>query len=217
VKVHQELRIGPLTSDQETGFISWIAEHPTDKWSRDLAREDELNREPGAKFYCFACEEMPEIPAATLLLIHPARRATSWLYASNIIPRSVRELTIDQYNLILRDFHDRLVKPGAKVIGVPVELSPSDQSIEDWLSPESAKLLKAFSHGANKSTGSSHPMDRQRWCDFLIALHRAGEILDEGLLERWLVEEEKWPDDVALDLICEYEFGRYLLGRFDSQ
>ncbi len=217
MKVHQELRIGPLTGDQEARFISWVGEHLTTGWSRDFAREEELNRESAREFYCFACQQSPDRPAATLFLTHADRRATSWLYVSNIVPREVQQLTFDQYNHTLNEFETRFAKPAADSIGVRVELSSPEQSIKDWLSPESAKLLRAFSHGANKSTGSSHPMDRGRWYDFLIALHRSGENPNVGLLHRWLVEEEQWPDDIALDLVSEYEFARGLLDRFSRR
>jgi hypothetical protein len=217
VKVHQELRIGPLTGEQEPKFISWVAEHLTVGWSRDLAREEEVIRESAMKFYCFACQQSPDRPAAKLFLTHAERRTTSWLYVSNIVPQEVRQLTFDQYNHILNEFDTRFAKPAADSIGVRVELSSPEQSIEDWLSPESAKLLTAFSHLANKSTGSTHPMDRERWYDFLIALHRSGENPNVGLLQRWLIEEEQWPDDIAFDLVCEYEFARGLLDRFEPR
>jgi hypothetical protein len=108
-------------------------------------------------------------------------------------------------------------RPVADSIGVPLELSSPEQSIGDWLSPESANRMKAFSHLANKSTGSTHPMDRERWFDFLLALHRSGENPNVGLLRRWLVEEEQWFDETAFELVCEYEFARGLLGRFDPR
>lgn len=217
MKVHQELRIGPLTSEQEIEFVSSIDGRLYGGWSRDTNREVELNREGGGRFYCFACSQEANREAATLFLVHPARRATSWLYVSNIIPRDSRQLTLDQYNYILREFHDRFAKATGESLGVSVELSTPEQSLENWLSPESAKRLRIFSKAANKSTGSSHPMDRERWCDFLIAVHRAHENPSVGLLERWLVEEEEWPGDVAFDLICQFEFARELLSRFDSR
>jgi hypothetical protein len=217
LKVHQELRIGPPTVEQEAKYISWVAEHLTAGWSRDFAREEEVNRASTLKFYRFACQDAPARPAANLFLTHADRRTTSWLYVSNIVPQEVRQLTFDQYNHILNEFTTRFAKPSADSIGVRVELSSAEQSIKDWLSPESAKLLTAFSHLANKSTGSSHPMDRERWYNFLIALHRSGETPNVGLLQQWLIEEEHWPDDIAFDLVCEYEFARGLLGRFDPR
>lgn len=217
MQVHQQLSIGPLKEGQEASLIALVGERLTAGWSRDLPREEELNRESARKFYCFACEQSSERSAARLFLTRADRRATSWLYVSNIVPRDVQQLTFDQYNHILNEFETMFAKPVADSIAVPLELSSPEQSIEDWLSPESANLLKAFSHQANKSTGSTHPLDRARWFDFLLALHRSDENPNVGLLERWLIEEEKWPDETAFQLVCEYEFARDLLGRFDPR
>lgn len=217
MKVHQELSIGPLTGDQERSFVAWIEEHPTAGWVRDLAREEELNRESAKKFYCFACQRTADRAAAALFVTHADRRATSWLYVSNIVPREVQQLSLDEYNHILNEFATRFARPAADSLGIRVELSSPEQSIEDWLSSETAKRLKAFSRGANKLTGSSHWADRERWYDFLIAIHRSRENPDVGLLQRWLIEEEKWPDDITSDLVSEYEFARGLLDRFDPR
>lgn len=216
MKVRQELRIGPLGDAQEAEFISWVEAHLTTGWSRKAALEEKL-REAAIAFYCFACEQSAARQAATLFLTRAEREATSWLYVSNIVPEQISELSLDQYNQILQDFWAAFAKPAADSIGVPVELSPDEQSVKDWLSPESARLLKLFSLAANKSTGSSHPMDRQRWYDFLIALHHSGENPSVNLLRRWLVEEERWSDEAAFDLVCEYEFALGLLDRFDRR
>ncbi|MGH7812643.1 MAG: hypothetical protein ACREQI_01390 [Candidatus Binataceae bacterium] len=219
MKVHQELRIGPLTGGQENDFIAKITERLSGGWSRDAAREDELGRESLGRFryYCFRCDRTAEREAAALYLVHPARQATSWLYVSNIVPQERHELTYDQYNYILREFNERFAKQAGDDLNIPIELSAPEQSLENWLSPQTAQSLRRFSHAANKSTGAGHPKDRERWCDFLIALHRANEDPDMGLLERWLVEEEKWSEDIVSRLMRQFEFGLDLLNRFDPR
>jgi hypothetical protein len=42
------------------------------------------------------------------------------------------------------------------------------QDLENLLGEEAARRLEAFSAGVNKTTGSSHPADRDRWLAFLI-------------------------------------------------
>jgi hypothetical protein len=216
VKVHQELTIGPLNRDQEAALVSRLENRLANGWSRNKDREEEMSRTiVSSKLYCFRCNKKNKREAASLYLARAGDPSADLLYVSNIVPTDLRELTYDQYNFILCEFHERFAKPVGDSMGIRVELSRAEQTLEDWLSPQLANLLKLFSHAANKSTGSSHPMDRERWFDFLIAIHRAREHLDTGLLERWLVEEEKWPDDVAFDLICEFEFSQGLLRRFD--
>ena len=62
-----------------------------------------------------------------------------------------------------------------------------------------------------------HPLDRKRWNEFLTAAHREHAPLDSSLLERWLIEEEKWPADRAEELIRQYENGQQLLEVYESQ
>lgn len=215
VKVYQELAIGPLSEQLEEQLISRIERQLTDGWSRNAAREDEMRRE-GLKLYCFVCTANGERKGASLYLAHPGYPSGALLRVSNVIPTEMRELNYDQYNYILREFHERFAKPSCDALDIRVELSASEQTLENWVGPASAKLLRAFSRGANKSTGSSHPMDQLRWIDSLIAIHHARENLDSGLFHRWLVEEEKWPDDIAYDLISQFEFSQELLRRLDD-
>ena len=90
-------------------------------------------------------------------------------------------------------------------------------NIEGSLSPRALKLLRSFSTLANKSTGSAHPLDEQRWFAFIIAVHKDGSPLDAGTLGRWLIEDEAWPEDSAHTLTIEYEVARSLLKAYDGQ
>jgi hypothetical protein len=68
---------------------------------------------------------------------------------------------------------------------------------------------------ANKSTGASHPKDKERWFEFLISAHRTSARLDADLLARWLSEAEGWPEDTAHALAIDYEFALGLLQKYD--
>ncbi|GAA3994829.1 hypothetical protein GCM10022279_18040 [Comamonas faecalis] len=135
---------------------------------------------------------------------------------SNIVPRNVGELGITKYNLILRDFVTKIAEPAARVGGFEVELSSPHQSLDDWLDAEPTTALRRFSRLANKSTGAAHPMDRDRWYVFLIAVHHASKRLDADQLVRWLVEVERWPEDKAHELAIDYEFALGLLEQYDQ-
>lgn len=216
VKVHQEMTIGPLDADQEGALIAQIEGRLSNGWFRNIAREGDLQRCVLTKMYCFTCSKMGEREAASLYLARAQDPSTALLRVSNIVPTDIGKLSYDQYNLIVSEFHDRYVRPVCESLNVRVSLSQPEQTLENWISPELANRLRAFSRLANKSTGSSHPYDRQRWCDFLIALHGARESLDTALLERWLIEEENWPEDTTSDLISEFEFSQDLLKQVDS-
>ena len=84
------------------------------------------------------------------------------------------------------------------------------------VSPAVAEALRRFSVLANKSTGASHPLDRDRWFDFILLAHRENAQLDASVLARWLSESEGWFEDCARDLAGEYERSRSLLTRYEA-
>ena len=135
---------------------------------------------------------------------------------TNIVPIEADQLSHAQYNAALQDFAEKIVKPTTKALALDIEMSADVQSPEDWMSPTSAELLKRFSRNANKSTGSSHPFDRERWHEFIIGLHAERREIDTEKLGRWLQDVERWSDEAAIDLIIEYEFGRDLLKQYDG-
>jgi hypothetical protein len=134
---------------------------------------------------------------------------------TNIVPRDVSELGYEAYNQTLKDFVSRIVKPASKQVDFKFDLTSEQQSLNDWVCDNVAQELRRFSKLANKSTGSAHPSDRQRWLDFILLSHRSKTKLDTELLVRWLIESQKWADDKAYDLATQYEFGLELLNKYD--
>ncbi|MCY4382328.1 MAG: hypothetical protein OXE44_04180 [Nitrospinae bacterium] len=129
----------------------------------------------------------------------------------NIVPLEDDELGTSGYNDILNDFIERVVGPASQELEFDIVVTPRKQSITDWTSDEVASALHTFSVCANKSTGAGHPADRKRWFEFLFAAHAANTRLDAELLGRWLVEAEKWPPEVAFDLVDRYQYSMDLL------
>ncbi|HHQ6722386.1 TPA: hypothetical protein ACSTNG_002148 [Serratia fonticola] len=136
---------------------------------------------------------------------------------ANIVPKNVGELGIKKYNLILRDFYEKIIKPLEKEEGFNVVISSNTQSLDDWLDESTAKSLNIFSRMANKYTGASHPLDQERWYSFLINAHKSSASLDAGQLSRWLIEVDNWPDEIARELAINYEFARGLLKTYDEK
>jgi hypothetical protein len=134
---------------------------------------------------------------------------------TNIVPRNVGELGEHRYNIALRDFVERVATPAAAEAGFTVEITPANQGLDDWLPGDAADALRHFSSAANKATGSSHSMDRQRWFNFLLEAHRSHGSLNTHKLVRWLTEIEHWSDEKADDLAVQYEFALGLLDEYD--
>ncbi len=179
-------------------------------WTRDRSAEErgkDRSVRNGHR-YCFSCARSSDRRAALLAL---SEQTSGVLYVSNIVPTEGSRLSRGEYNRILEEFHELFVRPSADRSGLKVELTSANVDIENWVSPATARVLRAFSECANKATGSSHQSDRKRWFEFLLAAHRESAKLDSGSLQQWLTEVEDWPTDVADELISEYEFGRELL------
>lgn len=106
--------------------------------------------------------------------------------------------------------------PVARGLGLHVELTVDVASARRWLSPEAVDALEGFSNGANKATGSSHPMDWDRWARFIVLAHREKTDLDGSAFTRLLVEDYEWPEEEAYKLGREYDIGRGVLESNDS-
>ena len=80
------------------------------------------------------------------------------------------------------------------------------------------KKLELFCDCANKSTGSSHPCDQERWYNFIIQTVHDNRIISTGTLIDFLqdksywkkgsghvIERSAWSEDMAYKLGLEYE------------
>lgn len=112
----------------------------------------------------------------------------------NIVPLQKNQLTIDEYNQLLDLFYNDIVKAycekhnGIEIIG------PSSGQFDplDYISEEALKKLNLFCNAANKSTGSSHPCDEERWFDFICQTVNDGRVFDYDTLFKFLQDEEYW-------------------------
>ena len=132
------------------------------------------------------------------------------------MPGEVSELSHDQYNAILMDFHDNVLRKLSTDFPVTMIASGDQRRLDDILSPEAMTLLNRFCGLANKSTGSAHPLDKERWYDFLIMVGSQRPALTAHDLMRWLTEVDAWPARTAQDLVIEFEFAVGLLDRLQA-
>lgn len=145
------------------------------------------------------------------------------LHVGNIVPTQKGHLSINAYNKILQKFYDDVIHPYEKS-GTTLNISKLTSNKFDPLS-EISKLalmkLEKFCKCANKSTGSSHPEDRNRWFDFICQTVDDDRIFDYDKLARFLQDDNYWgkkPEDFigvigdfawdkekAYELASEYE------------
>jgi hypothetical protein len=194
-------------------FLTHLDSNLPPGWSRDEQAEQRVsNSLPGRDIHAFRWADSKTDLSALLFL---ARTDDRRFEVTNIVPISVSQLTKAQYNGILDDFAkhaDRI----ATQEGGNVEVTPDKLAIGHWLSEKAAKRLQSFSALANKSTGSSHASDFERWAAFLAQAHRDRTTLDSETLSRWLIEVEGWPEEQASGLADQFAFARDLLKAYDE-
>jgi hypothetical protein len=212
VKIFQDLTVKGEPAALER-FVREIEKSLTESWTRDTRLEEEVKLLDKSPTWCFSFAGRGDEPAAFLWL---AYREPDELNVPNIVPAKSGRLLHGEYNRILQEFYEKFVKDAARKTGVHPDLGKDSLQLEDVLSKGCAESLRRFSRLANKSTGSAHPFDNERWEEFLISAHLEGSMLDAHTLERWLVEEEEWPADTASELAIEYEAGMSLLKAYDA-
>ena len=184
-----------------------LEEQLPSEWVRDHAREDDAQKLDTNKWLVFNRSVQDKIPAASLFF----SAIDSDLKVTNIVPQTARELSKQQYNSILTEFYEAATHPVCKVMSLRCELTHDELPLTNWLTEKAAEKLVRFSKCANKSTGSAHPLDRDRWFDFLVQVVSDGSDFDTGTLEQWLITIEHWPEESAYNIILQYEFGIDLL------
>jgi hypothetical protein len=205
MKVFRDIVIN-LGTVQATDLATSIEKRLTGGWHRD--KDGEARKDATGIFFYFQCPEKGDRKAARISVV---RKSETVFHVANIGPLKSGRFSIEQFNAILEEFNHSFLAPACDELGVRTEMTPGVQQIEDWISPGSAQRLRAFSSQANKDV--PHPLDEQRWFEFLLHVHQEQEHskLHIDMLERWLIEDEDWPEDRADELALEYEFAMGLL------
>lgn len=187
-------------------YIRDVTESLEIPWERAYENE-ENSRYLGEVAYCFQRKEDSNLPAAGLSIFQ--KDASTW-FIPNVVPIASGQLSYEEYNCIITEFYDSFLSPASEKHGIVVEITTGELRDEDVVGETPAKLLNVFSNCANKSTGSSHPMDRKRWFAFIVEASRSKNEIDTENLRRLLMQQG-WSDESALDLVIEFEFGRDLI------
>lgn len=103
-----------------------------------------------------------------------------------------------------------MLEPIVRGTGLHLDILSERFDISDYVSEPVHKLLRAFSDIASKDGAALHPLDRDRWIEFIIAAHRERADWVASQMEKWLVSEG-WSHDAAERLAAEYEFACALL------
>lgn len=210
IEVFQDLTLVPgpgAAGEIRTALLG----QPNDIWQHSPDTEADIRSHASGADVIQFIYQGTEFPKAGLTLWERDGR-----YAvTNIVPADIRELDVSQYNALLQDFVRHVVEPSQAEAGFTLELTEPVRALDTWISAEAAEALRRFSALANKSTTNSHPMDANRWEEFVVAVHREDERLNTEVLRQWLVEIDGWDDRSASKLVIDYEKGLSLLRTYD--
>lgn len=117
-----------------------------------------------------------------------------YIKVGNIVPLEKNQLTIDEYNKILDLFYSDIVEPYRKKHADIKVLGPTSDQFDplDYITKEALDKLERFCNAANKSTGSSHPCDEERWFDFICQTVDDKRVFDYDTLFKFLMDEDYW-------------------------
>ena len=135
------------------------------------------------------------------------------LKITNIVPTKTRSLSFDEYNAFVEAFFNDCVKEVTSEYKVDVVMTKGNYDIEKIAGSETFMALNKWEKSCNHDTGNTHPMDFERWADFITTAYRTKSKLTTDLFKRWLTEERHWDenDDVTYRLVTDFEYGLGLL------
>lgn len=143
----------------------------------------------------------------------------------NITPVNGRELSIDEYNSVLKKFDEDIIDLCRKN---ECRVRISDLTSDEFdpltqISEDALRKLEAFCNLANKQTGSAHPSDQKRWLEFICQTVEDHRLFDYNDLIGFLQDKSywktfgPWDKEMAEKLAEEYSFACRVLNFYRSQ
>jgi hypothetical protein len=138
------------------------------------------------------------------------------LKITNITPNKSGQLSFEQYNSILDEFFNIIIKPNIDS-RFDIVISSDNKTISDYAGPEVSKKIESWIKLANKSTLNTHPLDFKRWTEFVISAHKNESELTTTQLGKYLIDVVGISDEELVDkILLDYEYGRDLLKEYDK-
>ena len=203
------------TQNQLSEFVEHFREYEVGNWKTEKTTDRWKN-------YLFIDYLGESVDKARVSIYLGDRIETGVLTVGNIVPLEKNQLTVDEYNAVLMQFYNDVIVPFKECGTELIIAQPSDDIFEpkSVISSTALEKLELFCSAANKSTGSTHPCDRERWFDFICQTVDDDKMFDLSTLEGFLKDKtywgEKadnfigvigdfaWDEDQAYDLALEY-------------
>ena len=141
----------------------------------------------------------------------------------NIIPIEKGDININEYNDILKKFYkDIICSINADEYNVKISMDTSNEFDPlEIISKDALNKLHDFCRLTNKTTGATHPNDKERWYNFICQTVEDNRTFDCATLANFLQDESywgkkknlgpigefAWEEDKAWELARQYEIG----------
>lgn len=229
MKVRRQLiiRVDP---ERAADFVPALVSAAADSgWERDNEAEQQASAVLRERITCFKCKHfgpfadlVPESPTSesekpgesyVTLAIHLDYYTPGKFAVSDVCQRSRQSLSDNDYNALLVDFNNRVVRNLGGELNVACSLSSDQVDFESLMSPPSFLALWGFSTTAGNPKPVVFLADNvnECWNYFLVTIQDESHCLTPELLTRWLIQEEKWPANMAEGLSAQFAFGINLL------
>jgi hypothetical protein len=158
-----------------------------ESWKREPTVEANLSRTSLGRLgvYCFFWRGSEDKPAASLLIY---RTGEEELAVSNILPTVRKPLSVEEYNGILADFEQTILRP--LVAGLDIEIKvtpPRNDRLEQSISPDAFReLIRFVSEAASQEELTMD--DYLQWDRFSSQIYSDGSFVDHRDLGDWLVK-----------------------------
>lgn len=128
-------------------------------------------------------------------------------------------LGIMHYNHILTVFFDEVVRRAIDSNTMKCFISGKEQRMEDCLHPDTYRLLNLWQTTCNKSAPISHPLDLEKWLDFVVSYVKEEQLqyLTTDDFSLWLSEDCQWPsgyNESIAEMANFFEYSTALLDKF---
>lgn len=135
------------------------------------------------------------------------------LYVTNITSEKNSNLGITNYNFVLNRFFEDFLKYFIDET-FTVQMTGQEFKLEDHMPADVYRKLTLWADTCNKDGGTTHPIDYQRWMEFVVAAFENDIDVTAADLEHWLLEDKHWPigfNDTISKVAVMYEYGIDLL------
>ncbi|NFL36791.1 hypothetical protein [Clostridium botulinum] len=200
MKIFSELFIQG-TLEQLEQFVNDIGHYTTSEWEL-------VKKTNSYKDYLFFVYKGNKVDNAQVSIHLGDSLQKGELKVGNIVPINKNELSVEEYNNVLNKFYNDIILPYKKS-GTGLNISELSEDIfhpENIITVNALEKLKNFCLSANKSTGSSHPLDKERWFDFICQTVDDEKIFDSTTLANFLQDESYWgkKDDDFIGVMGEF-------------